>query len=185
MAINDRESSDRGTVRSRVRIVEATIAELRDALDAGVLTSVELVAAYLNRIAYYDRHGIRLNAVPVLNPDLFSDARAAGPRRSQSWARKARRISCSRNRSKALKTQLRNERNWQKNIVRSSTIPITRPAPATWTTSSSRANRARRSSPPCRRCATSTRPLPRASMGISRCKRWTRDDGPYRSISVA
>ena len=72
MAINDRESSDRGTVRTRVRIVEATVAELRDALDAGVVTSVELVAAYLNRIAYYDRHGIRLNAVPVLNPDLFS-----------------------------------------------------------------------------------------------------------------
>ena len=61
-------------------VVEKSIAQLRADLDAGVITSVELVAAYLNRIAFYDRHGITLNAVPILNPDLFPEARAADER---------------------------------------------------------------------------------------------------------
>ncbi len=47
------------------------------------MTSVDLVARYLNRIAAYDRHGIRLNAVPVLNPDMFADARASDARRAR------------------------------------------------------------------------------------------------------
>src|SRR5262245_38130486 len=63
-------------------IVEAGIADLRKALDRGILTSVALVAAYLNRIARYDRHGIRLNAVPVLNPDMFVEARESDRRRA-------------------------------------------------------------------------------------------------------
>ena len=64
-------------------VVEKSIAQLRADLDAGVISSVELVAAYLNRIAFYDRHGITLNAVPILNPDLFAEARAADERRAQ------------------------------------------------------------------------------------------------------
>src|SRR5690349_194079 len=63
-------------------VVEAGIAEIRRALEAGTVTSVELVAAYLNRIAGYDRHGIQLNAVPVLNPDLFAEALASDRRRA-------------------------------------------------------------------------------------------------------
>jgi amidase len=34
-------------------------------------------------VAFYDRHGIRLNAVPVLNPNLFEDASAADIRRTR------------------------------------------------------------------------------------------------------
>jgi amidase len=73
------------TVDSRIafRIVEASIAELRSALNDGIITSVELVALHLNRIAHYDRHGIRLNAVPVLNPDMFAEALAADRRRAR------------------------------------------------------------------------------------------------------
>lgn len=67
----------------RFRLTEASIAELRSALDAGVVTSVELAALCLNRIAFYDRHGIRLNSVPVLNPALFEEARAADRRLSR------------------------------------------------------------------------------------------------------
>ncbi|NEN05209.1 amidase [Diaminobutyricibacter tongyongensis] len=67
-------------------VVEATIADLRAALDAGRVTSVDLVARYLNRIAAYDRHGIRLNAVPVLNPDMFAEARASDARRARGKA---------------------------------------------------------------------------------------------------
>jgi amidase len=63
------------------QLIEAGIAEIRAALEAGTVTSVELVAAYLNRIAHYDRQGIRLNAVPVFNPAMFEDALAADQRR--------------------------------------------------------------------------------------------------------
>ena len=63
-------------------IVEADIAALRRALDAGIVTSVELTAAYLNRIAFYDRSGILLNAVPVLNTAMFAEALAADRRRA-------------------------------------------------------------------------------------------------------
>jgi amidase len=64
-------------------VVEAGIAELRTALESGTVTSVELVARYLDRIAFYDRHGITLNAVPVLNPDVFAEARASDERRAR------------------------------------------------------------------------------------------------------
>ncbi|MBB6411437.1 amidase [Mesorhizobium sangaii] len=62
-------------------LVEATIEQLRHALDDGAVTSVELVGAYLRRIAHFDRHGITLNAVPVLNPDMFEEAAASDQRR--------------------------------------------------------------------------------------------------------
>lgn len=64
-------------------VVEADIDRLRAALDAGEVTSVELVARYLNRIGAYDHTGIRLNAVPVLNPRAFDEAHAADLRRAR------------------------------------------------------------------------------------------------------
>ncbi|RUY06156.1 amidase, partial [Mesorhizobium sp. M2A.F.Ca.ET.040.01.1.1] len=64
-----------------LHLVEASIADLRRALEDGTVTNVELVAAYLRRIAHYDRHGIALNAVPVLNPDMFAEAEASDRRR--------------------------------------------------------------------------------------------------------
>src|SRR5690349_7652733 len=67
-------------------VVEAGIAEIRHALEAGVVTSVELVAAYLNRIAFYDRSGIQLNAVPVLNAEMFAEALASDQRRAAGKA---------------------------------------------------------------------------------------------------
>lgn len=68
-------------------LVEASIAELGAALSSGAVTSVELVAGYLNRIAYYDRHGLALNAIPVLNPDMFVEARASDERRARGETR--------------------------------------------------------------------------------------------------
>lgn len=68
-------------------VVDADVATLRAALDSGTVTSVELVARYLNRIAAYDRTGIRLNAVPVLNPRAFAEARAADERRARGQVR--------------------------------------------------------------------------------------------------
>src|SRR5262245_23351891 len=56
---------------------------MRQALDSGIVTSVELVAAYLRRIAHYDRHGIALNAVPVLDPAMFEAAAQSDRRRRE------------------------------------------------------------------------------------------------------
>lgn len=64
-----------------LHLVEATIDQLRCALEDGLITSVELVGAYLWRIAHFDRHGISLNAVPVLNPAMFEEAAASDQRR--------------------------------------------------------------------------------------------------------
>ncbi len=74
---------------SRFTVVEATIDSLCEALDAGIVTSVELVARYLNRIAYYDRSTTSLNSVPVLNPSAFEEARASDVRRARGEVRGA------------------------------------------------------------------------------------------------
>ncbi len=67
-------------------VVEADLAQLRRALEDGTVTSVELVARYLNRIGRYDRSGILLNSVPVLNPAAFEEAREADLRRARGQA---------------------------------------------------------------------------------------------------
>ncbi|PBC00637.1 amidase [Mesorhizobium sp. WSM3860] len=66
-----------------MNIVEASIADLRRALEDGTVTSVELTGAYLRRIAHYDRHGIVLNAVPIFNPRMFEEAAASDRRRRE------------------------------------------------------------------------------------------------------
>ncbi|WP_438352184.1 amidase [Microbacterium sp. CJ88] len=65
-------------------VVEASIAELRAALDDGRVTSVGLVEAYLARIAAYDAPDTEtaLNALVVPNPDALDDARASDERRA-------------------------------------------------------------------------------------------------------
>ncbi|GAB3619949.1 amidase [Glutamicibacter endophyticus] len=68
-------------------LIEAGIDEITQALETGATTSVELVSAYLARIGRYDRSGIRFNAVPVLNPELFAEAAAADERRVAGTAR--------------------------------------------------------------------------------------------------
>lgn len=69
-----------------VDIVELTITEMKAALDAGAVTSVDLVCAYLNRIAYYDRTGLCLHAIAVLNTDCLAEAAASDRRRREGQA---------------------------------------------------------------------------------------------------
>jgi amidase len=66
-------------------VVEKTIAELREALETGAVTSVELVEAYLARIDAYDAAGTEtaLNAVVVHNPDARGEAAASDLRRAE------------------------------------------------------------------------------------------------------
>jgi amidase len=65
-------------------VMEASIAELRAALESGRVSSEELVRAYLARIDAYDRAGTEtaLRAVVVLNPEAIAAARTSDERRS-------------------------------------------------------------------------------------------------------
>ncbi|MGR0320755.1 amidase [Agromyces sp. ZXT2-3] len=66
-------------------VVEASIADLRAALEDGRTTAVELVGAYLARIDAYDGPDTEtaLNAVVVRNPDALAEARASDERRAR------------------------------------------------------------------------------------------------------
>ena len=64
-----------------MNVVEASIADLRAALERNEITSVGLVTTYLDRIDKFDRNGPCLNAVPVLNPDALIEAQASDKRR--------------------------------------------------------------------------------------------------------
>lgn len=68
-----------------IDVVEASIADLRRALEDGTTTAVELVDAYLARIAAYDGSETEtaLNAVVVLNPDARAEAHASDARRAR------------------------------------------------------------------------------------------------------
>lgn len=70
---------------SRFDVVEKSIGELRTALEAGAVTSVELVEAYLARIQAYDAPGTptALNAMVVMNPDALKEAEASDARRKK------------------------------------------------------------------------------------------------------
>lgn len=68
-----------------IDVVEASIAELRRALETGATTAVELVDAYLARIDAYDgpETETALNAVVVRNPDARAEAAASDARRAR------------------------------------------------------------------------------------------------------
>ncbi|NWL12532.1 amidase [Paenarthrobacter nitroguajacolicus] len=72
---------------ARFDVVEASIAQLRAALESGEVTSEELTQAYLDRIDAYDRNGIKLNAMVVMNPEALADARASDERRAKGALR--------------------------------------------------------------------------------------------------
>ncbi len=68
-----------------IDVVEATIADLRRALETGAVTAVDLVDVYLARIAAYDAPGTEtaLNAMVVLNPNARAEAAASDDRRAR------------------------------------------------------------------------------------------------------
>jgi amidase len=64
---------------TKFEVHEASIADLRAALDGGRVTAVELLDAYLARIAAYDGE---LNSIVVPNPEARADAAASDARRA-------------------------------------------------------------------------------------------------------
>ncbi|KAK5133811.1 hypothetical protein LTR08_007241 [Meristemomyces frigidus] len=65
-----------------LNLVEASIADLQQALSSRAITSVELVAKYLLRITKYDSRGLCLNSIVMFNPDVFEEAAASDARRA-------------------------------------------------------------------------------------------------------
>ncbi|SCL92962.1 Hypothetical protein BCRIVMBC120_02204 [Bacillus wiedmannii] len=55
---------------------ELTIHDIQVAMEAGQLTSKELVMYYLHRIAKYDQEGPKINSILEINPDAIFIAEA-------------------------------------------------------------------------------------------------------------
>jgi Asp-tRNA(Asn)/Glu-tRNA(Gln) amidotransferase A subunit family amidase len=70
-----------------VEIAEATITELQEAMTSGRVSSAEITAAYLARIAAYDRAGPAINAMVWLNPQALAQAEALDRERAERGAR--------------------------------------------------------------------------------------------------
>ena len=69
------------------QLLEAGIEEIQAAYGAGTLTSVELVQAYLDRIAAYDRNGPAITSIISIHPDALSQAAALDEERRQNGTR--------------------------------------------------------------------------------------------------
>src|SRR5690349_5652053 len=68
-------------------VIEKTIPELQDAMARGEVTSKDLVAAYLARIAAYDHTGPAVNAFITVNARALEAADALDRERAASGAR--------------------------------------------------------------------------------------------------
>ena len=74
----------RAQTPARFEVVEATIAQVHDAMKAGRLTCRELVGLYLKRIEAYDKNGPAINSLVVVNPDVEKQAEELDRRFAQS-----------------------------------------------------------------------------------------------------
>ena len=68
-------------------VLEKSILQLQNDMEAGITTSEEITLAYMERIATLDQDGPRLNAVLEINPDAVFAARALDRERRQMGAR--------------------------------------------------------------------------------------------------
>ena len=68
-------------------VLEASVADIQAALGSGRVTSVQLVDAYLARIAAYDRSGPRINAIVHVNAHARAEAAALDAERARGTAR--------------------------------------------------------------------------------------------------
>jgi len=68
-------------------VLEKTIPELQQAMAASAITSRELVALYLQRIAAYDQKGPSLNTMLALNPRALATAEALDRERKEKGPR--------------------------------------------------------------------------------------------------
>ncbi len=72
---------------ARKYVEEATIRKLQEGMSSGRLTSRDIVRAYMDRIALYDRQGPGLNSVLELNPEALLIAEALDAERARKGPR--------------------------------------------------------------------------------------------------
>lgn len=68
-------------------LMEASVMDIQNAMNAGKLTSVELVTKYLARIDKYDQKGPEIKAILTVNPKALEEAAALDKERSEKGAR--------------------------------------------------------------------------------------------------
>ena len=68
-------------------VYEASIAQIRDALGRGQVSSVQLVQQYLDRIQAYDKQGPKLNSIVRINPEALAQAQALDAERERTGPR--------------------------------------------------------------------------------------------------
>src|SRR6266699_1368024 len=83
-AQNGRKPTAVATMRKPFTVVEATIPDMRTAMEQGRVTSRELVRQYLIRIATYED---RLHAAITVNPDALTIAEERDRERAQGKVR--------------------------------------------------------------------------------------------------
>ncbi|MEL6137270.1 MAG: DVUA0089 family protein, partial [Cyanobacteria bacterium J06628_6] len=69
------------------QLEEATLAEINQAFESGLLTSEQLMRLYLARISAYDQQGPALKSIIALNPDALETAIALDQERRQQGPR--------------------------------------------------------------------------------------------------
>ncbi|KAM0426096.1 hypothetical protein ACHAPT_008727 [Fusarium lateritium] len=74
---------------AELSIVDASISEFQDALESRRINAVQLVAKYLHRLAQYDRRGVQLNSIPVLNTNIFEHAQESDEHRSRTGVKRS------------------------------------------------------------------------------------------------
>lgn len=79
--------SPAASARGGFEVAEASIAELQAALESGRVSSVDLVDAYLARIAAYDRAGPTLNAIVRVHPEAREQAARLDRERAEGRVR--------------------------------------------------------------------------------------------------
>ncbi|MBB6453805.1 amidase [Salirhabdus euzebyi] len=69
------------------KLVEASIDDLQQTMEAGEITAKDLVFMYFDRIQKYDKNGVHLNSVLELNPEAVHIAEALDAERQEKGAR--------------------------------------------------------------------------------------------------
>ncbi len=80
-------STSETVLAATFRLQDATIRDINQAFDSGILTSEELVQLYLNRIDAYDTQGPAINAILTTNPDALEIAKALDLERLETGPR--------------------------------------------------------------------------------------------------
>ena len=74
VALNDPPQGRAAMPKGQFELLEATVPQLQAALQAGTVTSRDLVSMYLARIDAYDQKGPALNAISVTNRNALAEA---------------------------------------------------------------------------------------------------------------